>query len=56
MYITFRCTGWKYFSCFLFPMLATQAHVVAAFEHSLTNMTNRLQKLTATSEQKVNCP
>ncbi|XP_064118223.1 neuron navigator 3-like isoform X3 [Macrobrachium nipponense] len=28
------------------------AHVVAAFEQSLTNMTNRLQQLTATSEQK----
>lgn len=30
-----------------------QAHVVAAFEQSLTNMTNRLQQLTASSEQKV---
>ncbi|KAG0703727.1 Neuron navigator 2 [Chionoecetes opilio] len=29
-----------------------QAHMVAAFEQSLTNMTNRLQKLTASSEQK----
>ncbi|XP_076054657.1 uncharacterized protein LOC143033284 isoform X3 [Oratosquilla oratoria] len=32
--------------------LSTNAHVVAAFEQSLTNMTNRLQQLTATSEQK----
>ncbi|KAL7644966.1 UNVERIFIED_CONTAM: hypothetical protein RMT77_004783 [Armadillidium vulgare] len=32
--------------------LTTNAHVVAAFEQSLTNMTNRLQQLTATSEQK----
>ena len=30
-----------------------QAHMVAAFEQSLTNMTNRLQQLTASSEQKV---
>ncbi|XP_026843564.1 protein sickie isoform X6 [Drosophila persimilis] len=29
-----------------------QAHVVTAFEQSLTNMTNRLQQLTATSERK----
>ncbi|XP_050732903.1 protein sickie-like isoform X3 [Eriocheir sinensis] len=32
--------------------LTTNAHVVAAFEQSLTNMTNRLQQLTASSEQK----
>ncbi|XP_069979691.1 protein sickie isoform X5 [Penaeus vannamei] len=32
--------------------LKNTAHVVAAFEQSLTNMTNRLQQLTATSEQK----
>ncbi|XP_069191860.1 protein sickie isoform X6 [Procambarus clarkii] len=32
--------------------LMNTAHVVAAFEQSLTNMTNRLQQLTATSEQK----
>ncbi|CAL4071109.1 unnamed protein product, partial [Meganyctiphanes norvegica] len=32
--------------------LTTNAHVVAAFEQSLTNMTNRLQRLTASSEQK----
>ncbi|KAF2369172.1 ATPase AAA-type core [Trinorchestia longiramus] len=36
----------------LATQLSTNAHVVAAFEHSLTNMTNRLQKLSATSEQK----
>ena len=30
-----------------------QAHVVAAFEQSLSNMTSRLQHLTSTSEQKV---
>lgn len=29
-----------------------QAHVVSAFEQSLTNMTNRLQQLTATAERK----
>ncbi|CAL4104536.1 unnamed protein product, partial [Meganyctiphanes norvegica] len=32
--------------------LTTNAHVVAAFEQSLTNMTNRLQRLSASSEQK----
>ncbi|XP_063844277.1 protein sickie-like isoform X2 [Scylla paramamosain] len=32
--------------------LTTNAHMVAAFEQSLTNMTNRLQQLTASSEQK----
>lgn len=31
-----------------------QAHVVSAFEQSLTSMTQRLQHLTATSEKKVN--
>ncbi|XP_047740885.1 neuron navigator 2 [Hyalella azteca] len=36
----------------LASQLSTNAHVVAAFEHSLTNMTNRLQKLSATSERK----
>ena len=30
-----------------------QAHVVSAFEQSLSNMTNRLQHLTATAEAKV---
>ncbi|XP_033113821.1 neuron navigator 2-like isoform X3 [Anneissia japonica] len=30
----------------------TNAHVVAAFEQSLSSMTNRLQKLSTTSEQK----
>lgn len=30
-----------------------QAHVVAAFEQSLSNMTQRLQQLTVTSQQKV---
>ena len=30
-----------------------QAHVVAAFEQSLSNMTHRLQQLTVTSQQKV---
>ncbi|XP_071112874.1 neuron navigator 2-like isoform X9 [Haliotis cracherodii] len=30
-----------------------QAHVVAAFEQSLSNMTSRLQMLTSTAEQKV---
>jgi len=29
-----------------------QAHVVTAFEQSLSNMTNRLQQLTATAERK----
>lgn len=30
-----------------------QAHVVSAFEQSLSNMTQRLQQLTATAERKV---
>ena len=30
-----------------------QAHMVAAFEQSLSNMTSRLQHLTASAEQKV---
>ncbi|KRG03731.1 protein sickie isoform X6 [Drosophila mojavensis] len=34
------------------PQLNDQAHVVSAFEQSLTNMTNRLQQLTATAERK----
>ncbi|XP_065358123.1 protein sickie isoform X2 [Calliphora vicina] len=32
--------------------LSTNAHVVAAFEQSLSNMTSRLQHLTATAERK----
>lgn len=32
-----------------------QAHVVSAFEQSLSNMTQRLQQLTATAEKKVIC-
>ena len=36
----------------LTSQLATNAHVVAAFEQSLANMTQRLQHLTATSEKK----
>ncbi|XP_034134732.1 protein sickie isoform X6 [Drosophila guanche] len=36
----------------LSSQLSTNAHVVTAFEQSLTNMTNRLQQLTATSERK----
>ncbi|XP_063983486.1 protein sickie isoform X2 [Diachasmimorpha longicaudata] len=32
--------------------LTTNAHVVAAFEQSLSNMTQRLQQLTATAEKK----
>lgn len=31
----------------------SQAHVVSAFEQSLSNMTQRLQQLTATAEKKV---
>lgn len=34
-------------------MLLLQAHVVSAFEQSLSNMTQRLQQLTATAERKV---
>ncbi|XP_060644893.1 protein sickie isoform X11 [Drosophila nasuta] len=34
------------------PQLDDQAHVVSAFEQSLSNMTNRLQQLTATAERK----
>lgn len=33
--------------------LLLQAHVVSAFEQSLSNMTQRLQQLTATAERKV---
>lgn len=33
--------------------LCLQAHLVAAFEKSLSNMTCRLQSLTMTAEQKV---
>lgn len=36
----------------LTSQLATNAHVVAAFEQSLSNMTSRLQHLTSTSEKK----
>ncbi|XP_018327565.1 protein sickie isoform X2 [Agrilus planipennis] len=36
----------------LTSQLSTNAHVVAAFEQSLTSMTQRLQHLTATSEKK----
>jgi len=31
-----------------------QVHVVSAFEQSLSNVTQKLQKLTAASERKVN--
>ncbi|CAH1798480.1 unnamed protein product [Owenia fusiformis] len=36
----------------LTTQLGTNAHVVAAFEQSLSNMTNRLSQLTSTAEQK----
>ncbi|XP_042895687.1 neuron navigator 2 isoform X6 [Parasteatoda tepidariorum] len=36
----------------LTSQLTTNAHMVAAFEQSLSNMTNRLQHLTASAEQK----
>ncbi|XP_076344467.1 uncharacterized protein LOC143244168 isoform X2 [Tachypleus tridentatus] len=36
----------------LTSQLTTNAHLVAAFEQSLTNMTGRLQHLTASAEQK----
>ncbi|XP_067123010.1 neuron navigator 2-like isoform X4 [Centruroides vittatus] len=36
----------------LTSQLTTNAHMVAAFEQSLSNMTTRLQHLTATAEQK----
>ena len=36
----------------LTSQLTTNAHVVAAFEQSLANMTSRLQQLTATAEKK----
>ncbi|CAH1981009.1 unnamed protein product [Acanthoscelides obtectus] len=39
----------RYRSC---PALEMHAHVVSAFEQSLTSMTQRLQHLTATSEKK----
>ena len=34
-------------------LFSFQSHVVSAFEHSLANMTDRLTKLTTTSEKKV---
>lgn len=34
-------------------MIVCQAHLVAAFEQSLGNMTIRLKSLTLTAEQKV---
>ncbi|XP_063969748.1 neuron navigator 2-like isoform X2 [Lytechinus pictus] len=34
------------------PYYHPEAHVVAAFEQSLSNMTNRLQRLTSTADQK----
>lgn len=39
---------------FLMCVLLLQAHVVSAFEQSLSSMTQRLQHLTATAERKVN--
>lgn len=36
-----------------FSLLLLQAHLVAAFEQSLGNMTIRLKSLTLTAEQKV---
>jgi uncharacterized protein YkuJ len=39
------------FSC---SFCISQAHVVSAFEQSLSNMTQRLQHLTSTAERKVN--
>lgn len=33
-----------------------QSHVVSAFEQSLSNMTQRLQQLSATNEKKVRYP
>lgn len=37
----------------IFLLFSLQAHLVAAFEKSLGNMTGRLQSLTMTAEQKV---
>lgn len=37
----------------MFLPFCSQAHLVAAFEKSLGNMTGRLQSLTMTAEQKV---
>jgi len=34
-------------------LLLMQAHVVSAFEQSLSNMTHRLQQLAANTDQKV---
>lgn len=43
-----------YFELLLFywNVLLFQAHVVSAFEQSLSSMTHRLQNITATSEKK----
>lgn len=41
---------------FLIRASPSQAHVVSAFEQSLSNMTNRLQHLTSTAEAKVRAP
>lgn len=40
----------------MLSLLISQAHLVAAFEKSLGNMTGRLQSLTMTAEQKVRLP
>jgi len=37
----------------LLLLLLLQAHVVSAFEQSLSNMTHRLQQLAANTDQKV---
>jgi len=34
-------------------LMLLQAHVVSAFEQSLSNMTHRLQQLAANTDQKV---
>lgn len=46
----YRILTYKYRNSSTFPL---QAHVVSAFEQSLSNMTQRLQQLTATAEKKV---
>ena len=48
--LLFDCLCSLWLSCV--TSMCFQAHVVAAFEQSLSNMTNRLQHLTSTAEQK----
>ncbi|KAK1119528.1 hypothetical protein K0M31_013351 [Melipona bicolor] len=49
--VTLRRLCYVHIACYLVAVLRP-AHVVSAFEQSLSNMTQRLQQLTATAEKK----